>query len=213
MPFLTLLLVDSLYSAAGLFARRMAALLLASILAWTPVLGWQSWTDACQFGHLADFDFATVRNRLSYSNASTVVMFAKLSGNGSTRLLKQADQLMDMVSKRGEPFVVMDRLFLLQPHHAHSAWSAIYGPANFLFMPPTLRREFLQNTAQHLGLAGWVIVQRNRGFEPLVADYDAVYHRTDEIDLGAYSAIRFALPSSKGLIPRVTAPLQPQLSK
>ena len=206
MPFLGLVLLDSFSNAAGALSRYTLALLLASILAWIPVFGWSAWIEAWHTGQLTDFNFAATRERLSYGNSPAVIDSAVGSANchNFAQQLQQAVKLMDMVAKRGEPFVVLDSLLVLQPHYANNAWSAANGPANFLYIPPvTIRREFLTNTAQRIGRSGWVIVQRDcKLVEPLVADYAAVYQRTDKIDLGAYSAIRFALPSAVKFIPQ-----------
>ncbi len=196
MPFLVLVLLDSLAGSVRLFVRHALALGLASILAWTTVFGWQAWRDAFQAGRLTDFSFAATRGQLAYHDAATAEKLAKRIDVTSTRKFEQAGKLMDFLFQRGEPFMVLDVRLNLQPRYSGNAWSAIHGPANFRFIPSSMRREFLLQTAQRLGRDGWVIVDRNYDADPWLADYDAVYQRTHRIDLDTYYAIRYALGSS-----------------
>lgn len=57
-----------------------------------------------------------------------------------------------------------------------SAWSAIHGPANFQFIPPERRREFLAATARTLNRSGWLVVDKRFPEKARwLSDYDSAY--------------------------------------
>ena len=190
MPFFLLLLQDSFVNASGVFARQTAAVALSSLLAWLTVFGWQPWHDAFHTNNLHKFDFASMRAQLDYSDKEIAASMAKRIG-ASIQQIDQTSKLMDILNKRGEPFMVLDPLFLLQPKDPPHVWNAINGPANFTYIPFQMRREFLLQTARRLGRDGWLIVARNFDSKPWLADFDSVYDRTERIDLNTCYAIRF----------------------
>jgi hypothetical protein len=200
MPFFLLLLQDSFVCASGVFVRQAAAVALASLLAWLAVFGWQPWLDASQAGNLANFSFTSARAQFDYSNKNTAANLAKRM-SASIQQIDQTSKLMDILNKRGEPFMVLDPFFVLQPKYPPRIWSAMNGPVNFAFIPSQMRREFLLQTARRLGRDGWLIVARNFDSNTWLADFDSVYDRTDRIDLDTCYAIRFT--------PRLTLELGP----
>ncbi|WP_233234451.1 hypothetical protein [Bordetella sp. LUAb4] len=192
LPFLMLVLQDALVIAKGLFARQSLAIMLASLLAWVTVFGWGTWQNAYQAGTLAEFGFSATREKLSYSDPSTESDLLRRIPAVSKDQIDQERQVMDLLSARKEPFLLMDQYFLLQPHYPVGTWAAMHVATNFEFFPSALRREFLQRTADHLRRSGWVIIARSHALNTWLDDFDAVYDRTDRIDLPAVYAIRFS---------------------
>jgi hypothetical protein len=191
LPFVMLVLLDCLASSSGIFARKATAFSLASLLAWLAVFGWQSWLASYQTMRLTDYGFFATRALLDYSDSSTAANMAKRIGVGNTKQIDQTSQLMEQLSKRGEPFMVLDQFLVLQPKYPAKPWSAINGPANFAYIPSSMRREFLVRTANQLGRDGWLIVARDYDSSVWLADFDSAYDRTERIDLDAAYAIRF----------------------
>ena len=191
-PFVMLVLQDTLANAKGVFARQAAAIALASLLAWLPVFGWGPWHEAYRSNHLAEFGFSATRARLAYGDSETRPWLLKMFETVSKEQIDQTSQLMDELSRRGEPFVVLDQYFLLQPHYPAHPWSAIQSATNFEFFPSAMRREFLLRTADHLHRSGWLIVPRNYDPDTWLDDFDSVYARTGRIDLSTVYAIRFS---------------------
>ena len=80
-----------------------------------------------------------------------------------------------------------------------------HGPANYFYLPPEMRREFLLNTAQTLRRAGWLVVlrqaQKSGERDPdgvrlvdsseLLQDIYRIYRPTQDLNFGSYHAIRF----------------------
>ncbi len=67
----------------------------------------------------------------------------------------------------------------------------MHGPANYIFFKSDFRQESMARTAAHLNRAGWVIISSKLEIDWL-KDFDAVYDRTERIDMDDYSAIRYA---------------------
>ncbi|MCP2086986.1 UNVERIFIED_ORG: hypothetical protein J2Y81_003003 [Paraburkholderia sediminicola] len=192
LPFVMLVLQDTLANAKGVFPRQAVAIALASLVAWLAVFGWGRWQEAYRADRLAEFGFSATRARLAYDDAETASGMLKSSGVISKEQIDQTSQLMDELSRRGEPFVVMDQYFLSQPRYPARPWSAIQSATNFEFFPSAMRREFLQSTANHLHRSGWLIIARSHSLDTWLDDFDSVYDRTGRIDLGTVYAIRFS---------------------
>lgn len=192
LPFVMLVLQDTLANAKSVFARQAAAVALASLLAWLPVFGWEPWQEAYRSGRLTEFGFSATRARFTYEDSETSYGLLNRYAAISEEQIDQTSQLMNELSRRGEPFVVLDQYFLLQPHYPARPWSAIRSATNFEFFPSAIRREFLLSAADRLGRSGWLIIARSHRLNTWLNDFDSVYDRTGQIDLGTVYAIRFS---------------------
>jgi hypothetical protein len=81
---------------------------------------------------------------------------------------------------------VLDQGELLPP------WNALHGPENFVYTPPQDRRRYLSRVARRLQAPGWVLFDQQTDMSTYLADYDSVYRRTETLQFGTYTAIRFA---------------------
>jgi len=192
LPFVMLVLQDTLANAKGVFARQAAAIALASLLGWLAVFGWGTWQEAYRSNHLAKFGFSATRARLAYDNSETKSALTKRIGTVSDEQIDQTNQLMGELTSRGEPFVVLDQNLLLQPRFPAHPWSAIQSATNFEYFPSAIRREFLLSTADQLHRSGWLIIARSHELNTWLDDFDSVYDRTERIDLSSVYAIRFS---------------------
>jgi hypothetical protein len=74
----------------------------------------------------------------------------------------------------------------------NSSWSAINNLANYNFIPSKYRQKFLQNTSSFNHRSGWVIVDKNLlTYKDWVADFDAVYNRSEKVDFNHYFIIHY----------------------
>jgi len=192
LPFFMLVLLDALVHAKGIFARQAAAILLAFLLAWLPVFGWEPWQDAYRSGRMKEFGFAATRATLAYNDKDTGAGLLNRNGSLSKMQVDQTIQLMNELASRDESFVVLDQSFLLQPYYSPRPWGAIQSATNFEFFPSTVRRKFLLSTAGRLQRSGWLIIARNHDLNTWLEDFDSVYDRTGRIDLDTVYAIRFS---------------------
>lgn len=186
LPFQLLVLLVVLDSGLPKAWRQMAVVLAACLLAWSSFFGWSVWMQLTWSGGLLEYD-PSRRIRLFKQNpdAERAVAFIR--------------------EKFGEPATVLDYRLNLTVTPDGAAWSAIHGPANYYYLPPEMRREFLANTAQALRRAGWMVVLKqsaNSGqgaqvnvnlVDPggLMRDISHIYRPTQGLDFGTYHAIRF----------------------
>jgi hypothetical protein len=192
LPFIMLMLLDTLTNAKGIFNRQAAAITLASLLAWLAVFGWGPWQEAYRSGHLTELGFSATLAKLAYNDSETRSGMLIRNAALSKEQIDQTTQLMDELSSHGESFLVLDQNFLLQPHYPAHPWSAIQSATNFEGLPSAMRREFLQHTADRLHRSGWLIIARSHNLNTWLDDFDSVYDRTGQIDLDTVYAIRFS---------------------
>ena len=187
MPYQLLVLLVVVDSGLPKAGRQMAVVMLASLLASASLFGWGVWLEAARAGRLLEFE---PRKRIE--------------------MFKQdpdAERAVAFISERlGESALVFDGRYNLTVTDQPAAWSAFHGPANFVYLPPEMRRQFLLNTAQTLRRSGWIVVRRHapanasdadankvRLLDPagLLQDIYHVYRPTQGVDFGNYHAIRF----------------------
>jgi hypothetical protein len=186
LPFQLLVLLVALDAGLPKAWRQMAVVLAACLLAWSSFFAWNVWRQWAGAGGLLEYD-PSKRIQLFKQNpdAERAVTFIR--------------------EKFGEPATVLDYRLNLTVTPDGAAWSAIHGPANYFYLPPAMRREFLANTAQALRRAGWMVVLKqsaNSGqgaevtvnlVDPggLMRDIGLIYRPTQGLDFGTYHAIRF----------------------
>ena len=157
------------------WAPKIATILLASVVGWTAIFGWGVWETILQ-PHPPQ---RHIQERFPDEPAQAVRYIQEHFGESTT--------LCDI------------RMFLWNDPEK-VPWNAINDLANFTFVPSEQRRRFLASTAEHLHRSGWLLINRkyiageDREGEfarELLADYDSVYQRDQELDFGTYYAIRF----------------------
>ncbi len=186
LPYQLLVLLVVVDSGVPKALRHMAVVLAASLLGWASVFGWEVWLQSARAGLALEFE-PSKRIQLFKQNpdAERAVAFIR--------------------SKFGEPATVLDGGYNLTVTSDGAAWSAIHGPANYSYVPPVLRQEFLANTARTLRRSGWIVVPKQSSkpgeLAPdvvrlvdsggLIQDIDRIYRPTQGLDFGTYHAIRF----------------------
>ena len=186
LPYQLLVLLVVVDSGVPKALRHMAVVLAASLLGWASVFGWGVWLQSARAGLAFEFE-PSKRIQLFKQNpdAERAVTFIR--------------------SKFGEPATVLDGGYNLTVTSDGAAWSAIHGPANYSYLPPVLRQEFLANTARTLRRSGWIVVPKQSSkpgeLAPgvvrlvdsggLIQDIARIYRPTQGLDFGTYHAIRF----------------------
>ncbi len=186
MPYQLLVLIAALDAGMPKAARHLAVVLLGSLLGWSGLFGWSVWVESARAGRLFEFEPS---NRI-----------------GMFRQHPDAERAVTFIRDRfNEPALVLDHRFNLTVTSNPAPWSAIHGPANYLYLPAEMRREFLLNTAQTLRRAGWLVVlrqaQTSGEHDPdvvglvessgLLQDIYRIYRPTQGLNFGTYHAIRF----------------------
>lgn len=189
-PLFMLVLLDALSNARSIFSRHSAACALSALLAWPVVFGWNVWQEAYSKNGIRAIGFSEIKNILNYDEP-TQKSLHEVNTKVDSYQLAQTKLLMDQIQKDGESFVVLDEFNLQQPYYSLKPWCAIMSSTNFAFVPSTLRREFLFNTARRLNRSGWLIISKSHDPNTWLSDFDAVYDRTNSVDLDSVYAIRY----------------------
>lgn len=195
MPFILLVLLHAISTANAKNLTKVSVVLIAALIGWLPLFGWQAWSENVTKGKILTFESNLLRAKMSFTNPETTSKIAErftrvglVSG-----LPEDAGRAIEFIHQNyGEPVTVLDYSSVLESSTPKNAWSAIHGPANFVFIPSQRRQEFLTKTAASLKRIGWLIVDRKYPADAWLADFDFAYERTNRLDFGSYYAIRFS---------------------
>ncbi len=181
-PFLLLVLLNvHATTIPASWRKGAAAALLACLLSWVSVFGWDIWLGTAWPGSGKVFEFNSAKFRQEFSDGE------------DWRRSEDAGRAITYIRKNfGEPVTVLDNFMNLASTASASAWSAIHGPANFTFIPSARRREFLSRTAATINRRGWLVIHKEYLVTEWLSDFDSVYTRTQELDFGEYHVIRYA---------------------
>jgi hypothetical protein len=76
------------------------------------------------------------------------------------------------------------------------AWSAIHDPIDFYFLPDPLIAKLIDRTMRRIKSPGWLVIGKHVDDVPETLRWqrllEASYVKTEELDFGAYHAIRYA---------------------
>jgi hypothetical protein len=189
-PFILLVLLYTVSITQKKYLHRICVICLMALLGWLPAFGWSAWHDNISKGKLLSFYPKLLRSYIAFSNPKTFSETPFLANDFQANFINPL-KIIGLLQHYNEPITVLNSTFsLMTPIHP-TVWSAIHGPANYLFIPPQRRREFLQATAKTLHRSGWLIIEKNFPGALYLEDYDSVYQRTNYLDFGNYYAIRF----------------------
>lgn len=194
MPFVLLVLLNTISSEEGKFLPRASIVLTATFIGWVSLFGWNAWDANLKGGKLFQFDYKLLRDSASLSYPDTdFKVFNRFGKSSAFGLPQDAGRAITFLRMNyGEPVTVLDSSMLLEQSKVPEVWSAIHDPANFTSIPSSRRQEFLHRTAKSLKRSGWLIVDRNFHAEEWLADFDFAYERTSRIEFGTYYAIRYS---------------------
>lgn len=211
MPYLVLVLacVQSFGSFSAMSRGARAA--LASVLALVISFGWSAWHQTS----LADYANEDAVRSMSYVVGSTAEQTGaaaiapvhlepareQSSGEESDapRLdigdpLDAARAVFYVSSVRREPLIKIDDVLETAPIGPR-AWSAIHDPIDFYFLPDTLVIKLIDRTMRRLKSPGWLVIAKKVDDVPETLRWQRLlagpYVKTEEMDFGAYHAIRY----------------------
>lgn len=180
LPFLMLVLLN-VWSRTSDLLHGLVTGLLAGLLGWLSVFGWNAWTDVIHTRELSWFD----------ANWADRVMPGAGGGPKSFSVATQG-VIAQTQAIFPDPVTVAGPTANPSTVDAAAVWSAFHSPANLHMFTPDVRRDFLRRTAQTLQRSGWLLVWKD---EPIavgmVPDFDAVYTRTHSFEMAGYLAIHY----------------------
>lgn len=193
LPLLLLALLYVVQAARQVNLARIAAILGAALLAWTPLFGWHDWQSNLGNGGLFDFGPSALLPAVTFSNPQTQdKLRTRLAGAPVGDPADAGRAILAIKAVSSDAITVLDSAMNMDGVSPPSAWSAIHGPANFGFIPSERRREFLAASAKTLPRSGWLVVdKRYPEREQWLSDYDSVYRRGETRDFGSYIAIHY----------------------
>jgi hypothetical protein len=180
------------------YLNKVGVVFLAAIIGWLPLFNWTGWSNTLHTGTLLSFNYKSLRNFINFANPvnkntnNSDANFS-LQITSSYGLPKDAWLAVDYLQKHfGEPFTILNGFANLTGVSPPPVWNAFHSPANYWFMPAHYKHYFLSATATSLHHAGWLIVDKNYPASELLAIFDSVYRRTNQLEFGTYYAIRFS---------------------
>jgi hypothetical protein len=190
LPFQMLVLLVAFRAPIAGWARTAAAVLLASLIGWSSVFGWDVWREAIWNARLFEFNAQAMRVSFSYNDPSTaefVRRFREVNGGDPGDAARAANYV---EANFGEPLTMLDFSMNLRATDNEAVWSAVQGPENFVSVPSARRQEFLVSTAKYLGRNGWLVVDRKFPADEWLKDFQSAYRTELIMDFGSYYAIR-----------------------
>lgn len=194
LPYLLLaVLIVQRFSVAGP-SKTISTILLASIFGWAALpTHLNNYALAFSRDDLISIDASRIANAFDRGNPQSV-FFIKFDKPVERQKFESAQRAVtDLRARSDESIETFDRYSLIEARDPNPPWNALYGPANFTEIPSLLRQSYLRNVANRLNRSGWVLFDKEyTEIERYLADYDSVYQRTETMDFGYYTAIRYS---------------------
>jgi hypothetical protein len=190
LPYFGVLLIGLQSHLEKGISKVIATILLTSIFAWLPVMGWGNYGRAIQAGEFFSLSPGHLSKTFTRTNSSSDKYFKDSKEIANNKNIGQALEF--IASKYNEPVEIIDRFNLLDTSQTLAPWNGLHGPANFFYVPSPLRQRYLANVKAQLNRPGWILinVQLKEG-GAFIEDYRAIYREDVRFSFGDYQAIRF----------------------
>ena len=150
LPFQLLVLLVAFRAPIADWVRTAAAVLLASLIGWSSVFGWDAWRETIGKGRLFEFNAQAMRVSFSYDDPHTAECIRREAVNGGDPA--DAARAANYIERNfGEPLTILDFALNLRVTDNGAVWSAVQGPENFVSVPSARRQEFLVINSQMAG--------------------------------------------------------------
>jgi hypothetical protein len=190
LPYFAVLLIGLESQLTQGMSKTIAGILLASIFAWLPIMGWDNYWRAIQAGDFFSLSPATLTQTYNRTNPISENYFRNQQEVADRKEIGSAVMLIR--NQYHEPLEIVDRFNLLEASSSDSVWDGLHGPANFFYVPSILRQQYLENVQQRFKRPGWILINANmKEAKEYLDDYRAVYREDIKLNFGTYQAIRF----------------------
>lgn len=211
MPFLVLALAAVQSFAPLPSLSRSARVALASTLAAVMFFGWSAWRQTSP----ADYANTTTVASMAYLRGPSAeqtgeaaippfdVGAAEEPSQGQEPAKSRVDganagdaarAVFYVSSIRREPLIKIDDGLDMAPIGPR-AWSAIHDPIDFYFLPDDLVAKVIDRTMRRIKSPGWLVIAKHVDSVPETLRWQRLlegsYRKTEEMDFGAYHAIRY----------------------
>lgn len=185
MPYLTLLLIVTRELAYGSI-RILATTLLSAVLGLVALFGWSGLVNVAVQNDSTPLSLTFLSESF---NRETNYVFNYRFPSADLKPTDAKPLLEHIRNNFRESVVVLDNYLLLNSGEPYPYWSALQVPTNFILLDSNLRRIYLSRVAQRLNRSGWVIYTKD--YESYLRDYETVYNKVEEFQIGLYTAIRY----------------------
>jgi hypothetical protein len=205
MPFivLTLAAVQGFSSVPAL--SRSASVALAATLASVIFFNWSAWRQTSP----SDYANTALAASMSYVRGATAEQTGAAAIPPSDRPGQDLEKsridganpddaaraVFYVSSVRREPLIKIDDGLDMAPIGPR-AWSAIHDPIDFYFLPDALVAKLIDRTMRRIKSPGWLVIAKHVDNVPETSRWQRLlegsYAKTEEMDFGAYHAIRYA---------------------
>ncbi len=194
LPYLTILLIALKNQLPNGLARIIASLLLVCIFVWLPLMGWGNYQKAFAAGNFFSLSSEALVKTFNYANPKSDIYFKNQMDLANKHDIVSAITFIDQ--NYHESIEVIDRFNLIDASANLPPWNGLHGPANFMYMPSSMRRSYLENVKTRLNRSGWILINTQlKESDDFIKDYSSVYQEDKRLQFGNYQAIRF-LPTS-----------------
>jgi hypothetical protein len=206
-PFLVLTLAATMSFAPLPALSGGARVALASTLACVVFFGWTAWRQTSPIDYANSAPAASmayvIGETAETTGAGSPAMPALEAGPaspGKSRLdgsnpADAAKAVFYIEASRHEPLIKIDDGMDIAPIGPR-AWSALHDPIDFYFLPDSLLAKMIDRTMRRLNVPGWLVIAKKVDSDPETGRWqrllEASYDKTEEMDFGAYHAIRYA---------------------
>lgn len=191
--FILMVLIVQRWSKAGP-NHIFSSILLASIFGWSAIPAhMNNYANAYEKNNIFTFDSKKIADAFDRGSPRSNFYIKFDRPDEHNKLISAQTAITQLRSQYHESIETFDRYGLIDARDGNPPWNALYGPANFTEIPSPLRRAYLQNVLKRLGRSGWVLFDKEYvEMDRYLQDYDSVYERTQTIDFGYYTAIRYS---------------------
>lgn len=191
--FALLMLIIQRWSSPGP-NKILSSILLASIIGWAAIpTHINNYANAYASGNLLSFDATRIENAFDRGSLESSFYIKIDKPEERSKLNSVRSAINQLRNQYNESIETFDRYGLIDAKESNPPWNALYGPANFTEIPSDLRQIYLQNIAKRFKKSGWVLFDKDyHEIDRYLQDYDSVYRRTNTIDFGYYTAIRYS---------------------
>lgn len=196
LPYFSILLISIRAAPNRWLFRQAASILLATLIGWSAIFGWENYSRAFTSGDYWDHARTDLKSVMGYGNGNNIGQFSNANVENEDASLKRQRELRDALEyilyDRGEAAEVFDLNMLLDATSPFGPWSGVHPISTVYFMSSQDRKTYLRNVMHRLGMPGWIVIHDQFSLSSIVDEYSAVYEQTELLEFGDYNAIRYA---------------------
>lgn len=196
LPYFAILLIAIRSARTDSPISQMANMLLAGFVGWASIFGTGYYNQARENAGYFNYQNTSISSSMSYRNTETELKFTKYIEIPGDNILGEQSDIREALAyingTRKEPAEIIDAYMLLDAGSEYGPWSAIHPIATTYFSTSQDRITYLKNVMHRLDKSGWIVIKNDFKLLSIIDEYNSVYERTEELEFGTYTAIRYS---------------------